>query len=254
MLRYDLFALGMLAAGGNLLGGVLITLKRLPAESRLQPLIGLGAGFLLAAVCLEIVPTAVQQAGDSPMRPMLILVAGYLTILAASHLIATHWHGPVPTAADSGEARGHFQRATAIRVAGALTLHTFFDGVTIASGAMVSLSLGVLLALAALMHKIPEGLTIACVLLNAGYPRRIAQGATLLIAFATMLGVISVLIFQPAIQSALPFAGGMALYVAASDLIPEISRGGGMRSRIAIVVGVGLFALTHALLHSVGLK
>lgn len=251
MRQLDLLALGVLAAGGNLLGGALITRKQPVAHPKLNLLIATGAGFLLAAVCLEIIPAAMPRETGLALRPMAIFIAGYLTLFAISNLLAQHSHTP---SAPEAATHSHWQdRNFARRVTAALLLHTFFDGVTIASGAAVSLELGVLLAGAALLHKVPEGIAIASVLLTAGYSRRVAQGATVLIALITLLGVLSVMVTQPPVYSLLPFTGGIAFYVAASDLIPEVRRKGGVSALLAVIAGALLFGLLHLLMRSTGL-
>ena len=251
MQQFDVLALSVLAACGNLLGGALITRKQSVAHPKLHLLIAIGAGFLLATVCVEIIPAAMPREVGAATQPMTMFIAGYLTLFTISNLFAQHSHAP--SGAES-ETHLHWQdRNFARRVTAALILHTFFDGVAIASGAVVSLELGVLLAVVALLHKIPEGLTIASVLLTAGYSRRVAQGATVLIALATMLGALSVMVIQPPIYSLLPFTGGIAFYVAASDLIPEVRRKGGKPALLEVVAGAVLFGLLHLLMHAASL-
>ena len=248
MQQLDLLALSVLAAGGNLLGGALITRKQPVAHPSLHLLIAIGAGFLLAAVCLEIIPAAMPRGSGAVFQPMTMFVAGYLTLFTISNVLAQHSHAPSDA---EPETHVHWQdRNFARRVTAALILHTFFDGVAIASGAAVSLELGVLLAVAALLHKIPEGITIASVLLTAGHSRRVAQGATVLIALATLLGASSVMVIQPPIYSLLPFTGGIAFYVAASDLIPEVRRKGGVSALLAVIAGAILFGAVHLLMHA----
>lgn len=251
MQQLDLLALGALAAGGNLLGGALITRKQPVLPLRLHLLIAIGAGSLLAAVCLEIIPAALLGESGASWQSMTLFIAGYLTLFIISKVLAQHSHTPSDA---KPEAHLHWEdRNLARRVAAALILHTFFDGVAIASGAAVSLELGVVLACAALLHKIPEGVTIASVLLTAGYSRRTAQLATLLIALATLFGVLSVMVIEPPVNSLLPFAGGIAFYVAASDLIPEVRRKGGLLAQLAVLAGAVLFGGLHLLMQSFGL-
>ena len=69
-----------------------------------------------------------------------------------------------------------------------LVIHTFFDGIAIASGFIVSNWLGWVIFLAIFLHKIPEGFTIASVMLASGQSRRIAWGASMLLGAATLAG------------------------------------------------------------------
>ena len=71
-----------------------------------------------------------------------------------------------------------------------LVIHTFFDGIAIASGFMVSNWLGWIIFLAIFLHKIPEGFTVASVMLASGQSRSIAWGASMLFGAATLAGVL----------------------------------------------------------------
>jgi zinc transporter ZupT len=92
-------------------------------------------------------------------------------------------------------------------------------------------------------------------MISAGRDRQAAWRATMLIAGATIVGILSVTIVEPAIRYALPFSAGVTLYVAASDLIPEVNREfeeganrQGIPSSLFVFGGVALFYLTHLLL------
>ena len=124
-----------------------------------------------------------------------------------------------------------------------------------AAGMLTSFRLGLVLFLAVSLHKIPEGFTIASIMLSAGRDRRVAWRATMLIAAATIGGIVAVTIIQPAIRYALPFSAGVTLYVAATDLIPEVNHefAHGHRDKhsgnsLLVFAGVALFLATHWLL------
>jgi zinc transporter ZupT len=136
-----------------------------------------------------------------------------------------------------------------------LSIHAFFDGVVMAAGLLTSYRLGMVLFLAVFLHKIPEGFTIASIMLSAGRDRRAAWRATLLIAIATLAGILMVAVTQPAIRYALPFSAGVTLYVAASDLIPEVNHAHdqpagerGIPASVYVFGGVAFFYGTHWLL------
>ncbi len=244
----QLLSFGVLAAAGNLLGGLLITRSKEASQTRLKYLIALGAGFLLAAVFLEVIPEVVEQWGGGLGTAMGWMMGGYLTIQLAEHTIAPHFH--------FGEETHHEEmikgRAAATAVV-ALSVHTFFDGVAIASGLLTSFKLGLILFIAILLHKIPEGFTVASIILSSGRGVAAARRATILIASATFAGIFSVAVLRPSIIYTLPFSAGVTLYVAASDLIPEVNRrhehhNHGVRSSLLVFVGVALFYLAQSIL------
>lgn len=240
----QLLTFGLLAAGGNLLGGWLIARSQHTSHTKLKHLLAFGAGFMLAAVILEVIPESFHQAGNNRSLPMIWLLVGYLIIQLVEHTIAPHFHF-----GEEVHKEEMHQSGVAVTAIGALAFHAFFDGVTIASGLLVSFRLGLLLFLAVLLHKVPEGVTVASIAMSAGKTGRAALNATLLIAVATFTGIFCVALVDRAIAVALPLSAGATLYIAASDLIPEINREGGWRASLTIFAGVVVFYLTHVLLH-----
>ena len=120
-------------------------------------------------------------------------------------------------------------------------IHTFFDGIAIASGFIVSSRLGWLIFFAVFLHKIPEGFTVASVMLAAGRSRAAAWGASALLGAATFAGVVTMVLLKGSVDRGLPLAAGVTLYVAASDLIPEVNKEPGMRMALLVFVGVAVF-------------
>ena len=243
---------GLAAALANFLGGLLVSSRRL-GQATLRYLIALGAGFMLAAVFLKIIPESVEQWSGQGTEPMMWLLAGYLLIQLAEHTLAPHFHFGEETHEEAMLAQH-----AALAGVGALTVHAFFDGVSIAVASLVSRELGVLVFIAILLHKVPEGFTVASMMLAAGRNRRSASLSALLIGVATLAGVALVLFFKdfavyshPLSFYVLPLSAGVTLYVAASDLIPEVNRReGGIKISLMVFAGVALMYLTEAMLHS----
>ncbi len=240
----QLIIFGLLAAAGNLLGGLLLT--QLPGLSRThqRQLIALGAGFILAAVLLEVVPEVGGPSNQHLGTAMAWLLAGYLLVQLLEHTIAPHFHFGEEIHPEEMRRRGAVFTAVF-----ALSIHAFFDGVAIASGLLTNFRLGAVLFIAVLLHKIPEGITVASIILSSGKAARTAQWATGIVALATFVGVLSVTLVGAAVSYALPLSAGVTLYIAASDLIPEVNHGG-WRASVLVFVGVALFYITHLLLHA----
>jgi len=255
-----LFLFGVLAALANLLGGMLLASKvaqRLD-QRFLKYLIALGAGFMLAAIFIEILPEtiaiwvsghAIDEAAQSVMGAMTLLLAGYLLIQLFEHTIAPHFHFGAETHPE------HVLRPSAAYTAiGGLVIHSFFDGVSIAAAFLVNYKVGLLVFIAILLHKVPEGFTVASIMLASGRSARRALVATLTVGAATFAGVVSVALLQTKVGTlvayALPFSAGVTLYVAASDLIPEVNHKEEKNPLVSIVVfvGVALFYLLHRLI------
>ena len=87
------------------------------------------------------------------------------------------------------------------------------------------------------------------IILSSGKTMRSAQRASAMVALATFIGVLSVTLARPAVKYALPLSAGVTLYIAASDLIPEVNHNG-WRASVMVFAGVALFYVTHLLLHA----
>lgn len=255
-----LLLFGLLAAGANVVGGFLLIKSgahRL-GERFLKYLVALGAGFMMAAIFIEIVPETVNiwtanlegsSASAAVVAAMTLLLGGYLLIQLFEHTIAPHFHFGAETHPES------VIRGTAAYTAvGGLWIHTFFDGVSIAAAFLVDFKVGLLVFIAILLHKMPEGFTVASIMLASGRSASSALIATVAIGAATLAGVITVALLDARVHSlvgyALPFSAGVTLYVAASDLIPEVNHKEERNPTVSIVVfgGVALFYLLHKLI------
>ncbi len=255
-----LFLFGLIAAAGNLIGGVLLITSGVHrfGERFLKYLLALGAGFMLAAIFLEILPESIglwtegktgESAASAVLGAMTLLLAGYLLLQLFEHTIAPHFHFGAETHPES------FMRPSAAYTAVfGLWIHTFFDGVTIAAAFLVSFRVGLLVFIAILLHKVPEGFTVASIMLVSKRSARKALLATVAIGGATILGVIAVALLRTRVDDlvtyALPFSAGVTLYVAASDLIPEVNHKEDKNPTVSIVVfvGVALFYALHKLI------
>lgn len=244
------FWLGLLfsiaAGGANVAGGLLLTLKRRWERQFLGSVLAIGAGFMLAAAVLKMVPVSLKDGGE--WMPLLIL-AGYLLVQASEHTFAPHFHFGEETHPEV-MLHGH----VSVNAMLGLMVHTFFDGVSIASGFAHSLPLGVLVFMAVILHKMPEGFTMASIVLAAGRSRRAALGAAAFIGGATILGAaLTGALPLGAVHSALALSAGVTIYVAASDLVPEVNHAEDINSSLLVFAGVALFWATEKLLGLLGI-
>ena len=254
-----LLLLGALAALANLIGGLLIVSSGAHRREAklLKYLVALGAGFMLAAIFIEIVPESVALWSNGPgtgvaegvVGATTLLLAGYLLIQLFEHTVAPHFHFGAETHPE------HVIRPSAAYTAiGGLTIHTFFDGVSIASAFLVNVRVGILVFIAIMLHKLPEGFTVASIMLASGRSTKKAAAASLAIGAATFAGVAAVALlserFANSVAYALPFSAGVTLYVAASDLIPEVNRSEEKNPLVSVIVfgGVALFYVLHRLI------
>ena len=224
--------LGLTAAMANAFGGAVLVQKDWD-KRYLRYFIALGSGFMIGTALLEMLPESLQIAG--PNAPLLLL-AGYFLVHFFEHTVTSHFHFGEETHAEEFLATHRIYS-----VIFGLVIHTFFDGIAIASGFLVSNWLGWVIFLAVILHKIPEGFTASSIMLAAGRSKRVAWAASGLLGLGTIVGVLTVTVFTRSLSAGLPLSAGVTLYVAASDLIPEVNRERGIGVALAVFAGVGLF-------------
>jgi ZIP family zinc transporter/zinc and cadmium transporter len=232
--------LGLTAAAANVFGGAIIVQKNWKREY-LKYFVALGAGFMLGTAFIELFPASLELQGKS--AAFLVLI-GYLIIHFFEHTVTPHFHFGEETHADE-----FVHSHTGYSVLIGLIIHTFFDGIAIASGFIVSNWLGWIVFLAVFLHKIPEGFTVASVMLAGGQSKQVAWGASVLLGAATLAGVLTMALFRHQVSYGLPLSAGVTIYVAASDLMPEVNREPGVRMALVVFLGVGLLFLLDHLAH-----
>lgn len=224
------------AALGNVAGALAVVRHERRSLRFIDACLAFGAGFMLAVAVLGVMPEVLR---DGPGEALFVLL-GYLAVHLAQHVLTPHFH--------FGEETHRVSPGTGISALFGLTLHTFFDGVAIASGFLVSGQLGILLFLAVLLHKLPEGVTIASVMVAGGQSRGRAIGAAAVLGGATVLGVLLTEQVAGLARHGLAISAGVTLYVAASNLVPEFQSKRGWLTAAAFFGGAaGFFAAERML-------
>jgi zinc and cadmium transporter len=224
------------AAAANLIGAVVVVRGLRRGLRLIESFLAFGAGFMLAVAILGMLPEAFERSADAAFY----VLGGYLAVHLAQHVLTPHFH--------FGEETHRVSAAAGISALVGLSLHTFFDGVAIASGFLVSSRLGVLLFLAVFLHKLPEGVTIASLMLAGGQGARRALGAAMALGAATILGVVLTEVAAPLARHGLALSAGVTLYVAASNLVPEFQARRGWTSALAFFGGAAGFFAVQAVL------
>ncbi len=233
ILQSLLFALS--AAAANILGGVIVISHKWARRS-LRYFIALGSGFMLGTVFLEMVPESFKLTARAPA----LILLGYAIVHMFEHAFASHLH--------FGEETHHDELLNPVVRISALIgmlVHTFFDGVAIGAGFIVSPEVGFLIFLAVFLHKIPDGFTISSLFVTSGYSNKTAFAAATSLGISTLLGVLVVHMAGDGVNYALPISTGSTLYVAATDLMPEVNRETGVKMAFIVFAGMGLFLLAQ---------
>ena len=227
----------VVAAAGNVVGAAAITARPKWAPRTLELLLALSAGFLVAVSLTGLLPEALLAGG--PTAPVIILL-GFLLVHLTQHALVGHFH--------FGEETHVVGREVGNAALVGLLLHTFVDGVAIASAFHVGPDLGILVFGAILLHKVPEGLAIASLWVASGRTRRAALGAATALGVATLVGVALTEWLEPLRQAGLALSAGVTLYVGASNLIPEFQGKSGWGHNVAFFVGCGIALILRTLI------
>ncbi len=232
--------LGLTAASANVFGGAIIV-QRQWERRYLNYFVALGAGFMLATALVEMVPESLSLRGKS--AGFLVLL-GYLIIHFFEHTVTPHFHFGEETHKDEFV---HSHKGYSVLLG--LVIHTFFDGIAIASGFIVSNWLGWIIFTAVFLHKVPEGFTVASVMLASGQSRNTAWGASIVLGAATMAGVMVMALARHQVAFGLPLSAGVTIYVAASDLVPEVNKEPGVKMALLVFVGAAFMFVLDRLFH-----
>jgi zinc transporter ZupT len=228
-----------------LAGALVITTASPTGRVAQRVLISFGAGFMLAVVFQGMLPHALEV--DLQVGAVGVL-AGYLLVHLTQHVLTPHFHFGEET--HDHAMVGRWVGITALL---GLLLHTFFDGVAIATGHAVESRLGLLIFSGIFLHKIPEGVTVASIMLASGNSRRAVLGGVGVLGVFTVLGVLLAQELEGLRQHGLALSAGVTLYVAASNLIPETQQERGFALPAAVFVGVAVYFGAHFLLARLGL-
>jgi zinc transporter ZupT len=237
---------GFLAACAEVFGGALVVRRNQWPRKAQEYFLAIGAGFMLALVMLEMIPESFRAIGAAAP---LYLLGGYAVLHFFEHTVVGHLHFGEETHEEV-----MVSRMASLSTFAGLMVHAFFDGFSISIGMQFDFGLGLLIFIAIILHKIPEGLTIASVMMAAHHERRTVWLANLAVGGATILGVAAPLFLahtnQTVLGGAFAFSAGVAMYVGASDLIPEINHSHNRIIPLMVFVGMLLFYLGMTVMHS----
>lgn len=204
------FWLVLLAAAlASCIGGLLLCLRAWSRKA-LFAMISAGAGLLLAITMLDLMPHVIQ--GESS-RMMPFVLVGFAALFALELLVKA--------------AGGEIGSTGVIGVLGGFLLHAFVEGVSLVASLKVDAEVGMSVLLAMLLHKIPDGVTVASLMLAATNSRKKALWGATSLGIATIVGACSFGLaerfFPPDWSSVmLAMTTGIFLYVSASHLVPYI--------------------------------
>jgi len=241
----------------SLIGLFTLSLKEDVLRKYIFLLVSLAIGALLGDAFIHLIPESFESL-DATLVGLLIIV-GILAFFILEKFL--HWHhshgledeGCADQYREHEEAQGE---GGGIRPLGHLVIvsdgvHNFLDGVIIAASYFVSAEVGIATTAAVMLHEIPQEIGDFGVLLHAGFTRMRALFVNFLSALSAVLGALAVLFLNETLETAIlwlvPLAAGGFIYIASSDLIPELHKtehaGESLLQLAAIAIGVVAMAL-----------
>lgn len=244
---FRILIFGLVAAFAEILGSALVIFKKEWPRKVQEYLLALSAGFLLSLVFFELVPHSFEFLGRNAA---IYIVLGFAVLHFFEHTIVGHFHF-----GEEVHAEVMVSPTAQMAAFSGLFVHAMFDGFSISAAMQYNFSIGVLVFIAILLHKLPEGLTIASIMLAGNKSRQTAFFASLAIGAATMLGIVLVFLLTSIDENIVgiifAFAAGVITYVGASDLIPEINRSENRITPLIVFVGFLMYYVSRELVHSV---
>lgn len=230
----------------SFVGALTLVLKRELLNKSIFILVSLAVGALLGDVFIHIIPETYVEMSDPTIISFLI-IGGILIFFILEKVL--HWHHHTM---EHAEEHAHPIGKMVLLGDG---VHNFIDGLMVASSYMISVEVGIATTIAVILHEIPQEIGNFGVLIHSGYKTGKALWFNFLSALTAIAGALLALVLGSVTEEfalwLLPITAGGFIYIALSDLIPELHKESrvdqGIIQVIAIVVGVLSMAALLAL-------
>ena len=225
----------------SFVGVLFLVIRKKQLEQLIFFLVSFAAGGLLGDAFLHLLPEAVEELGFG-LEVSLAVLIGLLLFFALEKFIAWR-HCHVPTS------KSHPHPLALMNLVGD-GLHNFTDGVIIAASYLTSFPLGLATTLAVIFHEIPQEIGDFGVLVHGGFTKRKALLFNFLSALMAILGASLTLFLSNklmiSIELLIPFTAGGFIYIAGSDLIPELHKETDLAKSglqlLGLLLGIGVMA------------
>lgn len=229
----------------SLIGVFSLFLQKKNEKTFLLVLIGLSAGALFGDAILHLLPEAVEASGFSAAISLYVLLGVIVFFVLEKFVHWHHCHGmPV---SETHKGHEHPKHIAVMNLVGD-ALHNLLDGFIIAASYLVSIPLGIATTLAVILHEVPQEIADFGILLYSGLSKKKALFYNFLSSVTAVVGAIIGLIIGSSSDSfvkiMVPFSAGAFLYIAGSNLIPELQKEVSLKQSafhvLAMLVGIGI--------------
>jgi zinc and cadmium transporter len=201
----------------SLIGVLFIIIKTDKLSRIILLLVGFAAGALFGDAFIHLLPEAFREFENSLMVSLLVILGILIFFILEKFLRWRHCH--IPTSKE------HPHPMVTMNLIGDL-IHNLIDGMIIGASYMVSIPIGLATTIAVIMHEIPQEIGDFGVFIHGGLDVKKALLLNFLSALTAIIGGIISLIVGPIVKNyaltLLPLTGGGFIYIAGSDLIPEL--------------------------------
>lgn len=218
------------------IGLIALALKEKTLKKILLFLVAFSAGSLIGGAFLHLIPETVAKTGAN-LNMFLWLLVGFSVFFLMEQFLQWHHCHKVPS---------EHKKPVTYLILISDAIHNFIGGLAIASSFMVSVNTGMITWLACAAHEIPQELGDFGILIHGGWNKYRALLFNFLSALTIIPGGLLVYFMSSGMDTTflLPFAAGNFIYIASSDLIPEVkskdSLGEGLAYFFAFLVGIFL--------------
>ena len=216
--------------------------------------VSFAVGTLLGAAFLEIIPHAYELSRDLHQISLIVLIGILIFFILEKLLVWRHCHGS--HCENHSPVVNHDVKKGSILIIGDC-FHNFIDGILIASAFIVDINLGLITALAIIVHEIPQEISNFSILINSGYSLSRTLLMNIVTGCAMILGAILAYFVLNDLEFLIPiilsFAASSMIYVAISDLIPSLHKKVEIKQTFQqtfyIFLGVLIIYFLHSLIH-----
>lgn len=213
----------------SLAGLITLSIRAEKLKQVLIYLVSFSAGALFGDAFLHLLPEMIES--GFTISSSLSILAGILIFFILEKVVCwQHCHLPIT--------KTHVHNFAYMNLLGD-ALHNFIDGLIIAASYLISIPTGIATTLAVIFHEIPQEIGDFGVLLHGGFSKIKALALNFITALSAVIGVIAGLLFS-SMQGTTSFIVGTAIggfiYIAGSDLIPELHKHSGLRKSIIQII------------------
>ncbi|MDO8594597.1 MAG: ZIP family metal transporter [bacterium] len=211
-------------------------------------LVGLATGALFGDALIHLIPEALES-GMGEMTVGIAVMSGIILFFALEKfLFWHHCHGEHEESCDTLTEHDHAPKHLGALILTADFVHNAVDGIIIGASFLVNIEVGIATTVAVVLHEIPQEIADFGLLIHAGWSRGKALLWNFFSALSAFLGVAVVLFFGVGVENLVPiaaaFTAGAFIYIAGSDLVPELHKTEGFGRTVIQMLAVALgFAL-----------